>query len=332
MGLVYYMYLLFYFPIQPNISSKFNIILSNDYKGYLDEKEYLKKIQDIYKIKEYDIDYGIASKVIYDIDVFFGFQLGLKEAFQKSEKDLQVFVYQKEDKIRYFKIDVSDFEVLKRVNVEEMELMKKLIIEKIELHYRQGITEDDIPAILNEIDIYLDNYVKNTKNSQNMLDYKKVLLFYVGKVLFPNKFLNISKTLEKHTEMISKIPRIYSLNKGSVIVKRGQIVSDEAYRIIVETGTKKDYNIKFMFYSFFISFILFLCLISMFFISKSGLKNVFFIVIFIFVSSVMLLSLDKSFYYLVPFWVVILFSYFVSGVVLCSVAFIWYLVISNIMY
>ncbi|MCX7759283.1 MAG: hypothetical protein N2169_06735, partial [bacterium] len=56
MGLVYYMYLLFYFPIQPNISSKFNIILSNDYKGYLDEKEYLKKIQDIYKIKEYDID------------------------------------------------------------------------------------------------------------------------------------------------------------------------------------------------------------------------------------------------------------------------------------
>ncbi|MCS7243602.1 MAG: HDIG domain-containing protein [Candidatus Calescibacterium sp.] len=326
------MYLLFYFPIQPNIYSKFNIILSNDYKGYLDENEYLKKIQDIYKIKEYDIDYSIASKVIYDIDVFFSFQLGLKENFQKGEKALKDFLYQNRDKIGYFKIDISDFEILKRVNVQEMELMKKLIMEKLELHYRQGIMEDDVPAILNEIDIHLDNYVKNTKNSKNMLDYKKILLFYVAKVLFPNKFLNISKTLEKHTEMISKIPRIYSLNKGSVIVKKGQIISDEAYRIIVETGTKKDYNIKFMLYSFFISFILFLCSVSIFFISKIGLKNIFFIVIFIFVSSVMLLSLDKSFYYLIPFWVVILFSYFVNGVVLCSVSFIWYLVISNIMY
>ncbi|MCS7165026.1 MAG: HDIG domain-containing protein [Candidatus Calescibacterium sp.] len=332
-GLLYYVYLVVYFPIKPNIISRLNIILISDYQGYIDEKEYLQKIQDIYKIKEYDIDYEISSRALYDIDSFFNFQFELKRIFDNSQEDLDNFIYKNHKKLEYFKIDLKDFDILRKINIEELEMIKTLILKKLEILYRKGIEEDEVPQVISELDKYLESYIQDFRNNKNLLQYKQNLIIYLSRIIYPNKFLNISKTLERHTEMISKIPRIYNLSKGSVIVKRGQIISDEAYKVILETGTKRHYDLKFIQSAVWSSLFAFLIILSVLFINSSlSLKNIFTLISFLFISSVFVISYDEPFYYLVPFWLIVLFAYFLSGIVLSLISFIWYLVLVNFMY
>ncbi len=322
-GIIYYFYLLLFFDIKPNSIAKFNIVLFKDYEGVIDEKQYLEKIQDVYKIKEYDIDNNIAEKVIYDVNNFFDFQIELLKKVKSNQKV----------KILENNQNVGDLKLLKEINVEDIELIRRIVLEMLEIEYKKGITLSEIPFILSKIEEQLDIYLKEAKNSKYLQKYKEAVILNLAKLILPNKFVNITKTLEKHIEMINKIPRIYSLKKGSVIVKKGQNISDEAFKIINETKTKDYYRQKFLLSSIFVSifFFLFLSFIYSIKIKVSNIE-IYYLSFLLFFSLIFIVLIDKPFFYLIPFWTTFFFAFFVGGFVLYSIVFICSLILYNIAY
>lgn len=333
LAIFHYLFLYLFFNIKPNSISKFNIVLQNDYKGQIDENQYLDKINQIYAIKEYDIDYNVSNKVIKEIYDLFDFHIKIRNFFNGKINDdlLKEFCKINYQKMTQYYIKQEDLEIISKVDIDQMIFFRKLIIEKIELYYKQGILEEDLIKVLTELNVFLGEYIKNFKNRKYLDKYKIILTEFLSVVLVPNKFINISKTLEKHSEMISKIPRIYSLSKGSIIVKKGQLVNEEAYKIIIETKTKQYYNKKLLLDSFVV-FLLFLFMT--FSLVLQGVKDrdlVIICILLLFISFPMIL-LDKPFYYLIPFWSLILFSFFVGGVILSVLATFWLIIYNNMVY
>ncbi|MFN3477822.1 MAG: HDIG domain-containing metalloprotein [bacterium] len=334
MALIYYLYLVTYFPIKPGVVSKINIVLAENYKEFFDEKQYLTKIEDVYKIKEYDIDYEISLKVIYNIDEFFDFQFDIKKSI-KYDKDRgiifwdQNFLKQNQKTIEYLGLNINEFEILKNVNDYEIELIRKLVMEKLEIYYKQGIDESAIPSILSDINSHLEEYIKNSRNKKFLQIYEDLVIYYLSKYVVPNKFINIQKTLEKHKQMIAGIPKAYNLSKGSVIVRKGQVIDEEIYKVILLTGTKNKYNVKFFHNSFLLGILLYLIMLLIFGFYRKDL-DLYYIVSLAFILGLVLVLVTKPFYYLVPFWVAIIFAFFTGGLILTFLSFILLLFLLNL--
>ena len=330
LGFLYNFYLNYYFGIKPNTISKMNIILADSYKGTFSEKEYLQRIEDIYKVKEYDIDYNISSKVISDIEIFFDFQLQVRRILYTSD-DLRIsnFIAQNKAKIELFDLDFNDFKVLTKLNEADIIFFKNSVMKMLEKFYKDGLTEEDLPNVLSEINNYINSFIKQSRNKDALLAYKEIVILYLSRIIVPNKFVNISKTLEKHTQLLSKIPRFYSLSKGSVIVRKGQKIDEELFRIISETKTIDSYKNKFFINSVLFSLLVLVVIWLTFRIFPDD-RYLGYIVISLFLLSIIFISLQKPFVYLVPFWSVFIFSFFVGGFVLAIFSFLWFLVFVNL--
>ncbi|MEN3015190.1 MAG: hypothetical protein ABDH21_03920, partial [bacterium] len=291
--LFYYFTMSSYFSIKPNYVAHFDIILQQDYKGYIDEREYLLKIQEIYRIKEYKVDTNISREVIYQVDKIFQLQNQFPEVTQ-----------------------------------QEKEFIKKVIISKLEVFYKKGITEEEIYSTLNQIDTFLTDYLKDFENREALIRYKNRLIIELASLLKPNKFVDIAKTLQRQSELIQRIPKTYSLSKGSVVVKKGELITEESYEAIINTGTKEFYESKIKLSTLFIFLI---CLFSSINFSILGVKfsNAIYILILLILLVLGSIFVEKPFDYLVPFWTPFLIGYFIGGLLLSFFVLIWYLIILN---